>query len=70
MTDLNAMVAEEYRTGERVTTDADSIGLPLGWLALLLGFIVFTFNLILAIVLDWKRRRSPIQASQRAVNER
>ena len=56
---LTAMVADEYRTGARLTTDGDSIGLPLGALALLLGILIIVVNIILAIVLFRKSRQSP-----------
>jgi hypothetical protein len=63
---LIAMVAEEYRSGLRTTTDADSIGLPLGMLALLLGTMVIAGNTILAVFLIRRRRRSLTSASRPA----
>ena len=60
------MVAEEYRTGARTTTDGDSIGLPLGALAVLLGILVIITNAILAIALVRKSRQSANRAARPA----
>jgi hypothetical protein len=60
---LTAMVADEYRTGARTTTDGDSIGLPLGSLALLLLFVVIVGNAIVAFVLMRRARHSRCETS-------
>lgn len=64
---LTTMVADEFRTGTRVTTDGDSIGLPLGALAVLLSTLLIAYNVILAILLFRKSRQSPKGASRSAV---
>jgi hypothetical protein len=64
---LTAMVADEYRTGLRTTTDGDSIGLPLGALAMLLGALLVIGNAIFTLVLIRRRRRSQSSASRPAV---
>jgi len=63
---LVAMVAEEYRTGARTTTGGDSIGLPLGSLALLLGLLMAAVNIIVATLIFRRRRRFSTRPSRPA----
>jgi len=65
---LSSMVEEEYRTGVRVSTDADSViipamGVTLAWTGLLLAIGVAT-GLVL-LVRWWLRRRPPDPPLQR-----
>jgi hypothetical protein len=55
---LDHAVAAEYRIGARPITDPDSYGLPLVAFALLLGGALVLLNVVLAIVLAWRRRSS------------
>jgi len=62
---LQRMVAEEYRTGARTTTDGDSIGLPLGALGIALAGILLIVNVAIVGILLWRRRWD--QSASRAV---
>lgn len=53
---LPRMVAEEYRTGVRTSTDGDSIGLPVSSFAILLGGVLVVANALAAVVLRRRRR--------------
>lgn len=54
---LTRMVAEEYLSGARTTTDGDSLGLPLGALGLFLGLLLIIANIVVALVLRSRQQR-------------
>jgi hypothetical protein len=64
---LPRMVAEEYSTGARTSTDGDSIGIPLFSSAILLAAVLIIANLAVAGFLIWRRRVRPPSQSRAAV---
>lgn len=54
---LDRVVTEEYRTGARVSTDADTIAIPISGVTFLVTWVAITVNAGLALVWLMRRQR-------------